>query len=47
VFELGEYRGGTGYPGDSAGVGGGVLEGGPALGEQGEPALSPAAEIAE
>jgi hypothetical protein len=47
VLELGEYEGGTGYLGDPAGVGGGALEGGPAPGEQREPALSPAAEIAE
>jgi hypothetical protein len=47
VLELGEDEGGTGYLGGTAGVGGDVLEGGPALGEQGEPAFSPAAQVAQ
>jgi hypothetical protein len=47
VLELGEDEGGTGYPGGAAGVGGDVLEGGPALGEQGEPAFTAAAQVAE
>jgi hypothetical protein len=40
VLVLGEDEGGSGYLGDAAGVGGDVLEGGPPLGERGEPALS-------
>jgi hypothetical protein len=47
VLELGEDEGGSGYLGDSVGVGGDVLEGGPALGERGEPALSLAAQAAQ
>jgi len=47
VLVLGEDEGGAGYLGGAIGVGGDVLEGGPALGEQGEPALSPASEVAE
>jgi hypothetical protein len=31
VLELGEHKGGSGYLGGAAGVGGDVLEGGPAL----------------
>jgi len=46
LCELGEDEGGSGYPGDSAGAGGDVLEDGPALGEQGEPALCAAAQFA-
>jgi hypothetical protein len=37
VLELGEDEGGAGYFGEPGGVGGDVLEGGPALGEQSEP----------
>jgi len=33
--------------GDAAGVGDDVLEGGPALGEQGEPVFAAAAQVAE
>jgi hypothetical protein len=47
VPELGEDEGGAGYLGGAVGVGGDVLEGGPALGEQGEPAFSAAAQVAE
>jgi hypothetical protein len=47
VLELGEVEGGAGYLGDPAGAGGDVLEGGPALGEQGEPAFPAAAQVAQ
>jgi len=47
VLELGEDEGGAGYLGGAVGVGGDVLEGGPALGEQGEPALAVAAQAAQ
>ena len=47
MLELGEDEGGADYLGDSSGAGGDALEGGPALGEQGEPAFSLAAEAAE
>jgi MFS family permease len=47
VLVLGENEGGAGYLGDAAGVGGDVLEGCPALGEQGEPAYSAAPQVAE
>jgi hypothetical protein len=46
VLELGEDEGGAGYLGDAAGAGGDVLQDGSALGEQGEPALSLAAQAA-
>jgi hypothetical protein len=46
VLELREDKGGAGYLGDSAGAGGDVLEDGPALREQGEPAFSAAAQVA-
>jgi hypothetical protein len=45
VLELGEDEGGPGYLRDAVGVCGDVLEGGPALGERGEPALSLAAQL--
>jgi hypothetical protein len=47
MLELGEDQGCPGYLGGPVGVGGDVLEGGPALGEQGESAFSPAAQVAE
>jgi hypothetical protein len=47
VLVLGEDEGGADYLGQVAGAGGGVLEGGPALGEQGEAAFSLKAEAAE
>jgi hypothetical protein len=47
VLELGEDEGGADYPGGSSGAGGDALEGGPALGEQGESSFSLAAEAAE
>ena len=47
MLELGEDEGGTGYLGGAVGVGGDVLEGGPALGEQGESAFSLAAQSAK
>ena len=47
MLELGEDEGGADDPGELAGAGGGVLEGGPALGEQGEPAFSLEAEAAQ
>ena len=43
VIWSGEDEGGAGYLGDAAGAGGHVLEGGPALGKQGEPAFAAAA----
>jgi hypothetical protein len=46
VIELGEDEGGAAYLGGSVGVADEVLEGGPALGEQGEPAFSPPAQAA-
>jgi hypothetical protein len=46
MLELGEDQGCPGYLGGPAGVGGDVPEGGPALGEQGESAFSPAAQVA-
>jgi len=46
VLELGEDEGCAGYLG-AVGVGGDVLECCPALGEQGEPALSLAAQAAQ
>src|ERR1700745_1742192 len=42
-----EDKGGAGYLGDPAGACGDVLEDGPALGEQGEPSFSPAAQVAQ
>src|SRR5215469_11029297 len=47
MLELGEDEGGAGYLGGAGGVGGDVLEGGPALGEQGEPALPAGAQAAQ
>jgi hypothetical protein len=47
VLELGEDEGGAGYLDDATGAGGDVLQDGPALGEQGEPALSLAAQAAQ
>ena len=47
MLELGEDEGCAGYLGGAAGVCGDVLEGGPALGEQGEPAFPAAAQVAE
>jgi hypothetical protein len=47
VLELGEDEGGADDLGELAGAGGGVLEEGPALGEQGEPAFSLEAEAAQ
>jgi hypothetical protein len=47
VLELGEDKRGTDDLGDVPGAGGGVLEGGPALGEQGEPAFSLKAKAAQ
>jgi hypothetical protein len=47
VLELCEDEGSLGYLGDAAGAGRDVLEGGAPLGEQGEPAFSPAAELAQ
>jgi hypothetical protein len=47
VLELGEDEGGAGYLGGAVGVGGDVLEGGPALSEQGEPSFAPAAQATE
>ena len=47
MFPVGEDEGGAGYLGGSAGAGGDVLEGGPAAGEQGEAAFSPAAQPAQ
>jgi hypothetical protein len=43
VFEMGEYKCGAGDVADLAGACGDVLEGAPAAGEQGEPALAEAA----
>src|SRR6202000_2796412 len=47
MLELREDEGSLGYLGGAVGVGGDVLEGGPALGEQGEPAFPAAAQVAE
>jgi len=47
MLELGEDEGGPDYLGDSPGAGGDVLEGGPALAEQGESSFSLAAQAAE
>jgi hypothetical protein len=47
VLELGEDEGGADYLGGSSGAGGDALEGGPALGEQGESSFSLAAEAAQ
>jgi hypothetical protein len=44
VLEVGEDEGGAGDIADLAEAGGDVLEGGPALGEQGEPAFAQAAQ---
>jgi hypothetical protein len=44
VLELGEDEGGAGDVADFAGAGGDVLEGAPALIEQGEPAFAEAAQ---
>src|SRR6266702_2874949 len=44
VFEMGEDEGGAGDAADFAGAGGDVLEGAPALAEQGEPAFAEAAQ---
>jgi hypothetical protein len=45
VLVVGQDEGGAGYIGGSAGACGDVLEGGPALGEQGEPAFAAAAQF--
>ena len=47
MLELGEDEGGPDYHGDPPRAGGDALEGGPALGEQGESAFSLAAEAAQ
>jgi hypothetical protein len=47
VLELGEDEDGADDLGELAGAGGGVLEEGPALGEQGEPAFSLETEAAQ
>ena len=47
MLVLGEDEGGAGYLGDAAGAGGDVLEGCPALGEQGEPAFPLTAQFAQ
>ena len=47
MLELGEGEGGADDLGELAGAGGGVLEEGPALGEQGEPAFTLEAEAAQ
>ena len=44
MLELGEDEGGAGDVADLAGAGGDVLEGAPALVEQGEPAFAQAAQ---
>jgi hypothetical protein len=47
MLELGEDEGCAGYLGDAAGVGGDVLEGAPALGEQRKPSFAAAAQVAQ
>jgi hypothetical protein len=47
VLELCEDEGGADDLGELPGAGGGVLEGGPALGEQGEPAFSLESQAAQ
>jgi hypothetical protein len=44
MLEMGEYEGGTDDVADFAGAGGDVLQGSPALGEQGEAAFAEAAQ---
>lgn len=47
MLELGKDEGCAGYLGGAVGVGGDVLDGGPAPGEQGEAALAAAAEVVQ
>jgi hypothetical protein len=46
VLEMGEDEGGAGDVADLAGAGGDVLEGAPALGDQGKPSFAQAAQRA-